>query len=197
MPNENLITTIEVTDEDGNVSTRDIVTYAGLLSKAHEQGLRRIETRIDQMPTEENGRMAICTATVTTSRGVFIDCADASPDNVRSGAVPHVIRVALTRAKSRALRDAVNIGAISLEELGEYSLNQREKPAPTPQRPITEPQRKRLLDLAEKQGKSGKEAEHYLCLELGVDKLADATLSGASALIKKLTSQTTTKPAAA
>lgn len=200
MPNENLVTTIEVTDEEGNVSTRDIVTYAGLLSKAHEQGLQRIETRIEQMPTEENGMTAICTATVTTGRGVFMDCGDANPHNVRSGAVPHIIRVALTRAKGRALRDAVNIGTISLEELAEYSLDLRADSSPKgsrePQHPrlITEPQRKRLVDLVERQGKTGKEAERHLCRELGVDQLSNATLSAASTLIRKLTAEPATNP---
>lgn len=46
MSNENLVRSIEVIDEDGTLSTRDIVTYAGLLSKAHEQGLKRIETNL-------------------------------------------------------------------------------------------------------------------------------------------------------
>lgn len=205
MPNENLVTTIEVTDEEGNVSTREIVSYAGLLSKAHEQGLQKIETRIDQMPSKENGMTAICTATITTTKGVFSDCGDANPDNVRSGAVPHIIRVALTRAKARALRDAVNIGTISLEELGDYppasakphdsaSGQGRSETRKNP-KPITEAQKKRLFSLLEKQGKSGDEAEVLLCEELGVRKLDDATVSGASSLIQRLTRETSTKQA--
>ena len=183
MPNENLVTTIEVTDEQGNVSTRDIVTYAGLLSKAHEQGLQRIETHIDQMPTRENGMTAICTAVITTGKGVFADCGDANPDNVRANAVPHIIRVALTRAKARALRDAVNIGTISLEEFGEYPLDlDGQPPSKSSQhsksvRPITEPQRKRLLELVGQQGKTGKDAEDHLCQELGVKQLSGVSLT--------------------
>jgi hypothetical protein len=207
MPNENLVTTIEVTDENGNVSTRDIVTYAGLLSKAHEQGLQRIETHIDQMPTRENGMTAICTATVTTGRGVFMDCGDASPDNVRSGAVPHIIRVALTRAKARALRDAVNIGTISLEEFGDYpppsTTQQRDDTSstmsgkstePSNPKPITEAQKKKLFTLLEKQGATAEDADRYLCDQLGVRRLGDATVSEASALIQRLSRETSTKP---
>lgn len=207
MPNENLVTTIDVTDDDGNVSTRDIVTYAGLLSKAHEQGLQRIETRIDQMPNRENGMTAICTATVTTGRGVFMDCGDANPDNVRSGAVPHIIRVALTRAKARALRDAVNIGAISLEEFGDFPplsrTDQQGSPSTTASstssatanpKPITEAQKKKLYTLLEKQGASAEDVERYLCDQLGVKRLEDATVPEASALIQRLTRETSTKP---
>lgn len=207
MTNENLVTTIDVTDDEGNVSTRDIVTYAGLLSKAHEQGLQRIETRIDQMPTPDNGMTAICTATVTTGRGVFMDCGDANPDNVRSGAVPHIIRVALTRAKARALRDAVNIGAIPLEEFGDYpppskaeqkdglssTAPTRSEPASKP-RLISEAQKKRLLSLIEKQGTTAEDAERILCDQLGVRRLDDATLSAASGLIQRLTRETSIKP---
>jgi hypothetical protein len=49
----------------------------------------------------------------------FSGIGDASPENVSRNIVPHLIRMAETRAKARALRDAVNVGATALEELSD------------------------------------------------------------------------------
>lgn len=92
-------------------------TYAGVLAKAHEEGLKRIETEILQFPTDENHFLCIVKATVETSRGVFQSIGDASHKNVNSMIVPHLVRMAETRAKGRALRDAVNIAEALKEEL--------------------------------------------------------------------------------
>ena len=55
--------TVEVHDRAGNVvGSKDVVLYAGLLSQAHEEGLTRVRTSILQIPTEENGRLAIVKA---------------------------------------------------------------------------------------------------------------------------------------
>ena len=62
---------------------------------------------------------------------------------------------------------------------------------------MTEPQRKRLLELVGHQGKTGKEAEDYLCQELGVKQLSEASLTAASALIKRLIAETAKKATAA
>lgn len=95
------------------------VLYAGLLDEAHSQGLKSIKTSLLQVPTEENGRVAICQATVETEKGLFTGIGDASPANVAPAMLNCTIRMAETRAKARALRDAVNVGVAALEELGD------------------------------------------------------------------------------
>lgn len=100
------------------------VLYAGLLDLAHQNGLRAIRTELVQIPNEENYRTAIVTATA-----VFIDrdgkerhftgLGDAAPNNVAPMMLTCLLRMAETRAKARALRDAVNVGVTAFEELGE------------------------------------------------------------------------------
>ena len=94
------------------------VLYAGLLEEAHERGLRSIETELIQVPGVENGDVAIARAVVRTEDGKFSGIGDASPANVNRAIAPHVIRMAETRAKARALRDAINVGVTAFEELG-------------------------------------------------------------------------------
>ena len=98
---------------------RTFALYAGLLDEAHEQGLKGITTELVQAPSDVNGLMAVCRATVVTERGTFTGLGDACPTNVSRQMLPHLIRLAETRAKARALRDAVNVGVTALEELGE------------------------------------------------------------------------------
>ncbi len=112
---------------------RSFCLYAGLLDLAHQQGLRSIRTELVQTPTEANNRVAICAATVVLEAdGVerqFTGIGDAAPNNVAPAMQSCLLRMAETRAKARALRDAVNIGVAAFEELGED-----EEPAATPER---------------------------------------------------------------
>jgi hypothetical protein len=94
------------------------VLYAGLLEEAHNRGLRSIETDLVQVPTKENGEVAIVKAVIRTEEGKFAGIGDASPQNVNRTIAPHLIRMAETRAKARALRDAINVGVTAFEELG-------------------------------------------------------------------------------
>ena len=94
------------------------VLYAGLLEEAHSRGLRSVETELLQVPGVENGEVAIVKAVVRMEDGKFSGIGDASPQNVGRMIAPHLIRMAETRAKARALRDAINIGVTAFEELG-------------------------------------------------------------------------------
>ena len=131
---EEFLQTIKFTNKKTGVTTeRTVVLYAGLLDAAHAAGLAEIITEIVQLPTEANKHVAVARAVVTmrvrkalgrtvTSGGEeveqrFSGIADSSPANTESYLLKFQIELAETRAKARALRDAVNIGTVALEEL--------------------------------------------------------------------------------
>ena len=92
--------------------------YACVLDLAHERGLQSIVTELIQIPSEENGNTAITKATVTMKDGsVFTEYGDANVKNVNPRIANAIIRMSATRAKGRALRDAVNIGEALAEEI--------------------------------------------------------------------------------
>ncbi len=118
--------------------SRDGIAYAELLKMAHEEGLRSIHTELLLQPCDENGRLCIVKAIVETERGHYEGLGDADPSNVEDFLAPHLIRVAETRAKARALRDAVNVGVVSFEELDGVSQDRDSSPgsgAPPPRSP--------------------------------------------------------------
>lgn len=143
-----------------NRQGKDFVLFAGLLDAAHRSGLRSVQTRLIQAPTDANGNLAIVEATTTfvDAQGVeyhFSGLGDASPSNVGRMIAPHLCRMGETRAVARALRLALNIGAVSVEELAEDDPPITREPAPpanvTPmrqpqqtatqqQRPVAQPQ---------------------------------------------------------
>jgi hypothetical protein len=133
---------------------KQYVLFQGLLDEAHTQGLRGIDTELLQVPNPDNGNVAIVKAVCEMEDGrKFSGIGDASPENVGRNIAPHIIRMAETRAKARALRDAVNVGATALEELSEgddappagTSYGRPDARANGATRPRTSPQRSRKL----------------------------------------------------
>lgn len=115
-----------------NLQGNEFVTYEGLLDVAHQLKLTKIETQLIQVPNADNGNMCIMKAIAETEDGKhFEGYGDASPANVNKMILPHMIRMAETRAKARALRDLTNIGITAIEELGD-GVEPAAKPAPKP-----------------------------------------------------------------
>ena len=91
-----------------NIKGKDFVLYAGVLDLATQKGLLKLEVELLQFPTKENGNEAICRAVAESGNGqVFSDIGDANPQNCHSMIVKHLIRMASTRAKGRALQGYV------------------------------------------------------------------------------------------
>lgn len=181
-----------------NRQGNDFVLYAGLLNEAHDQGLVGISTKLLQIPTEDNGRVAICEATVTLQRlettTMFTGIGDADPGNVTKMMLTCLIRMAETRAKARALRDATNIGVTAFEELseGEPVVDSPVQPKQYPVKiaggpidvsefrvsegPITKEQKNRLLTLAASAGKTKLvDIREYMMELVGKDTAATLT----------------------
>lgn len=117
-------------------SGKDFILFTGLLNLGHDEGLKDITTNIEQMPSKDNGMYAVVSASVVTERGSFSGIGDAAPDSVNKMLLPHLLRMAETRAIARALRFATNIGMTCLEELSSDSVmskGQSNQPAPKKQ----------------------------------------------------------------
>ena len=90
------------------------ILYAGLLALAHERGVLSLQAELVSVTAD----LAIAKATARFKDGsVWTEAADASPGNVNKGVRLHFARCALTRAKARCLRDALNISLVAAEEL--------------------------------------------------------------------------------
>ena len=208
------IRTIEIKDRSGRViGTKEVVTYQGLLSKAHDEGLKAVRTSLLQIPSDENSRTAIAKAEVETERGRFEAIGDASPESVTSFLTPHLIRMAETRAKARALRDAVNVGVVSFEELDGEELPARDTDlgsgaspavgngdqprrrgrglaAPREQfQAMTESQRRFLFRILAGQGLQQEAAHEELLNRFDVATLTEVSKEQASAMIDELQSR--------
>lgn len=196
---------IAIKDRDGRiVGHKQVIRYEGLLAQAHDDGLRSISTELMQVPSKANGDVAIARAVVVTCRGTFEGIGDASPSNVNARVVGAIIRVAETRAKARALRDAVNIGMVSLEELDDV---EEVADAPAPERLketspantnapaqeqradlMTPAQRRLLFRIAAERGVTTDDTPKWLETHVGLKALKTWSKADASRLIERLKS---------
>lgn len=199
----------------GEPEPRDGIAYAELLKIAHEEGLKSIATELLLQPSEDNGRRCIVKATVEIEKGRFEGLGDADPGNVEDFLAPHLIRVAETRAKARALRDAVNCGIVSFEELDGVrsgrdpasglgastpAARPNGSPAPRPRgndqssppqatdgsEPMTESQRRYLFRILAGQGYRREAAEARLLGLFEADSLSEITKFRATRMIDHL-----------
>lgn len=152
-----------------NIDGKPYVRYGGLLEAAHKSGLRDLKVQLLQSPTKDNGYTAVCEATAvikTRSREkTYVEIGDANTISIGNPALnPHLIRIAATRAKARALRDALRVSICSVEELAMGDRITAEPPTPdaptkaTSPDKVTEPQLRVLRIQAEQ---LGLDAEDY------------------------------------
>lgn len=106
--------------ETVNLHGKEHPTFAGVLAKAHEEDFQGINTELLQAPHADNHFMAIVKAVAKDKKGrIFTGIGDATPKNVNARIAPHIVRMAETRAKGRALRDMLNIAEALREELAD------------------------------------------------------------------------------
>lgn len=169
------------------IQGREHVTYDGLLDEAHKKGLVSIQVDVIQKPLEENNWTTICSASASFTSGLlFQEIGDANPKNTNARIAAHSIRMAATRAKARALRDALNIKGAAAEELGGEDFH----PAATPTKPkleapkasteelgVSQAQLKRLYAMVSEQRMSPVEVKEKLMTLYGVESSKDLLVS--------------------
>lgn len=99
-----------------NIQGKEFVKYEGLLDLFHKNGGQSITTELVSKKLGEE-TFFIFKATVSGERGLYEGYGDACKGNVNPMIVKHMMRMAETRAKARALRDYNNIGIAAAEEL--------------------------------------------------------------------------------
>ncbi|MBC7078504.1 MAG: hypothetical protein H5T92_09410, partial [Synergistales bacterium] len=151
---------------------KEFILYGGLLELAKEKGIKRLEAEVVQIPSEANGNYAVCAALLEGADGsIYREVGDASPSNVNPSIAPHILRMAATRAKARALRDFTGVDMVALEELGGDVAGAdegRSCPVATPGKTTGTSSLERHKAQAARAGeKDSQEDRRYLCAECG------------------------------
>jgi hypothetical protein len=98
------------------IAGRPFVRHAGLLKRAHECGLQSLT--VAWTSNTEDLSLAHAVAIFADGRR-FEENGDASPTNTNKKVAPHFRRCACTRASARALRLALGVDLVAVEELSE------------------------------------------------------------------------------
>jgi hypothetical protein len=129
---------VPVEDYTYERNKQKVIAFKGLVALAHERWGQEgfsLEVELIEKPHEMNGMTAITQASLTCPLGNFADIGDANPENVGRNIAPHFIRMAATRAMGRVLRIALNVSAVSAEELVDEMESHSALPEPQPRRP--------------------------------------------------------------
>lgn len=177
--------------EDNVKGDDDYIVVGGLVALAHEKGYCGDKTEVLQYPKKENKETIIVRVTVegfyynkysgNVEKGSWSAIGDASPSSLNNKfIVPHMIRMAETRALGRALRKYLNIPMLCAEEMGSIIDQPR----------ITKSQIKEINELRSDREFTQEECEEYLQAVLGRRRLGKEATSGeADILIRWLISQ--------
>ena len=100
----------------------DYIKFPDILALAHDEGIQDIKTDPVQLPSEENGWVAVFKATVIAQSGQTFEAhGDASDETISAKEIkPAKIRMAESRAIARALRWYTNSGKVVDAELPDY-----------------------------------------------------------------------------
>lgn len=171
-----------------NLQGKDFVTYEGLLDLAHQEGLTSIKTELVQLPTQDNNNQCIMKAIAYTEKGQFEGYGDADNVNVTGMVKKHLIRMAETRAKARALRDLTNVGMTALEEMGGEDNKPNAKPSNNNKssNKASSKQLGFIKNLAKKKEYSFESISKYIKQEFDKSNSKELTKQEASQLIEML-----------
>jgi hypothetical protein len=95
------------------IQGKPFVKVAGLLALAHQRGLQSLRTTF----TYNDAELALAECTAVFPFGTYTDVGDADRANVNAKVKASFRRVAATRATARALRQALGVGMVAVEEL--------------------------------------------------------------------------------
>lgn len=163
----------------GGAKGKDAVLYNGLLALAHEDDrFGHIRAYITQYPSAENKFVAFARAEIYDKKGnvVGMEESDASAANCGKMTAASFPRMACTRAKGRALRDFLNVGMVTADEIPEVYEPDLASPKKIG----------KIKQLAKKNKLKKDELYDLIYEETGSDSMNDLTEMEANQIIKVL-----------